>query len=181
MSLHVFKYLYLVHVNIIAFSVTPLFVLYFVSQDAVNMPAVLHNERNEETIDDDYEVVDMDPGVREDSDSEQDYVNIDQGDSDPDYVNVETDESEQDYVNMETDDSEQDYINAAITENIIYDRQLQWRPMEDTWWNTLQIFILSTVKNGLLIHTSEANSEKTISLSHRSASDFGEKELKVSR
>nr|XP_021329654.1 uncharacterized protein LOC101886073 isoform X2 [Danio rerio] len=95
------------------------------SIDAVNMPAVLHNERNEETIDDDYEVVDMDPGVREDSDSEQDYVNIDQGDSDPDYVNVETDESEQDYVNMETDDSEQDYINAAITENIIYDRQLQ--------------------------------------------------------
>ncbi|XP_056308705.1 deleted in malignant brain tumors 1 protein [Danio aesculapii] len=92
------------------------------SIDAVNMQDVLHNDRNEETIDDDYEVVDMDPGVREDSDSEQDYVNIDQGDSDPDYVNVETDESEQDYVNVETDDSEQDYINADITENFIYER-----------------------------------------------------------
>ncbi|KAL1278231.1 hypothetical protein QQF64_024904, partial [Cirrhinus molitorella] len=72
------------------------------SKDAVNMHNVLHNDHNEENAEDDYEIVDMDNGDHEDvnSDSDQDYVNVDQDDSDPDYVNVETDDSEQDYVNV---------------------------------------------------------------------------------
>ncbi|ROI15112.1 Deleted in malignant brain tumors 1 protein [Anabarilius grahami] len=77
------------------------------SQDAVNMLDVLHRHQNEKNADDDYEIVDMDDGDHEDvnSDSEQDYVNVDQ------------DDSEQDYVNVETDDSEQDYVNVSITEH----------------------------------------------------------------
>ncbi|XP_056111162.1 scavenger receptor cysteine-rich type 1 protein M130 [Rhinichthys klamathensis goyatoka] len=72
------------------------------SKDAVNMQDVLHRDQNEENADDDYEIVDMDDGDHEDvnSDSEQDYVNVDQDDSEQDYVNVETDDSEQDYVNI---------------------------------------------------------------------------------
>ncbi|XP_048062369.1 scavenger receptor cysteine-rich type 1 protein M130-like [Megalobrama amblycephala] len=77
------------------------------SQDAVNVLDEIHKHQNEENADDDYEIVDMDYGDHEDvnSDSEQDYVNVDQ------------DDSEQDYVNVETDDSEQDYVNVSITEN----------------------------------------------------------------
>ncbi|XP_056111088.1 deleted in malignant brain tumors 1 protein [Rhinichthys klamathensis goyatoka] len=72
------------------------------AHDAVNMQDVLHRDQNEENADDDYEIVDMDDGDHEDvnSDSEQDYVNVDQDDSEQDYVNVETDDSEQDYVNI---------------------------------------------------------------------------------
>lgn len=72
------------------------------SKDAVNMQDVLHNNQNEENAEDDYEVVDMDDSDHKDvnSDSDQDYVNIDQEDSEPDYVNAETDDSEQDYVNV---------------------------------------------------------------------------------
>ncbi|XP_026061557.1 scavenger receptor cysteine-rich type 1 protein M130-like [Carassius auratus] len=77
------------------------------SRSKVNMPGVLHNDQNEEPAVDDYELVDMDDGDHDDvnSDSDQDYINVDQNDSEPDYVNV------------ETDDSEQDYINVNITEN----------------------------------------------------------------
>ncbi|XP_059412989.1 scavenger receptor cysteine-rich type 1 protein M130 [Carassius carassius] len=73
------------------------------SKDAVNMQDVLQNNQNEENAEGDYEVVDMDDGDGKDanSDSDQDYVNVDQNDSDPDYVNVETDDSEQDYVNVD--------------------------------------------------------------------------------
>lgn len=82
--------------------------MYFVSQDAVNMLDVLHNNQNEDNAEDDYEVVDMDDGDHEDvnSDSDQDYVNADPNDSEPDYINV------------EKDDSEQDYVNVDITEHI---------------------------------------------------------------
>lgn len=77
--------------------------MFFVSQDAVNMQDVLQVVlQNQEDAEDDYEIVDMDDGDYEDvdSDSEQDYVNVDQDDSDQDYVNIETDDSEQDYVNI---------------------------------------------------------------------------------
>lgn len=73
------------------------------SKDAVNMQDVLQVVlQNQEDAEDDYEIVDMDDGDYEDvdSDSEQDYVNVDQDDSDQDYVNIETDDSEQDYVNI---------------------------------------------------------------------------------
>ncbi|KAK7167815.1 hypothetical protein R3I94_002018 [Phoxinus phoxinus] len=73
--------------------------IYSCSNDAVNMPDVLHLDQNEENADNDYEIVDMDAGDVN-SDSEQDYVNVDQDDSEQDYVNVETDDSEQDYVNI---------------------------------------------------------------------------------
>ncbi|XP_016091951.1 scavenger receptor cysteine-rich type 1 protein M130-like [Sinocyclocheilus grahami] len=73
----------------------------------VNMLNVLHNDQNEEAAEDDYELVDMDDGSQDDvnSDSDQDYLHVDQDNSEPDYVNV------------ETDDSEQDYVNVNITEN----------------------------------------------------------------
>ncbi|XP_016302599.1 scavenger receptor cysteine-rich type 1 protein M130-like isoform X1 [Sinocyclocheilus anshuiensis] len=73
------------------------------SKDAVNMQDVLHNNQNEENAEDDYELVDMDDGDHEDvnSDSDQDYVNVDQDDSEPDYINVETDDSEKGYVNVD--------------------------------------------------------------------------------
>ncbi|XP_039543056.1 scavenger receptor cysteine-rich type 1 protein M130 [Pimephales promelas] len=82
------------------------------SNDAVNMEDVLHRDQNEENADDDYEIVDMDDGDVN-SDSEQDYINVNQDDTEQDYVNVESDNSEQDYVNVETDDSEQDYVNIT--------------------------------------------------------------------
>ncbi|XP_016431696.1 deleted in malignant brain tumors 1 protein-like, partial [Sinocyclocheilus rhinocerous] len=67
------------------------------------MQDVLHNNQNEENAEDDYELVDMDDGDHEDvnTDSDQDYINVDQDDSEPDYINVETDDSEKDYVNVE--------------------------------------------------------------------------------
>jgi len=86
--------------------------MFFVSQDAVNMEDVLHRDQNEENADDDYEIVDMDDGDVN-SDSEQDYINVNQDDTEQDCVNVESDDSEQDYVNVETDDSEQDYVNIT--------------------------------------------------------------------
>lgn len=73
------------------------------------MQDVLHNDQNEETAEDDYELVDMDHGDHDDIKSESD--------SDQDYVNVDRDDSEHDYVNVETDDSEQDYVNVNVTEN----------------------------------------------------------------
>lgn len=103
--------------------------MYFVSQDAVNVLDVLHKHQNEENADDDYEIVDMDYGDHEDvnSDSEQDYVNVDQ------------DDSEQDYVNVETDDSEQDYVNVSITENrSMLDNN--YEDMKVILWNVLLIF-----------------------------------------
>ncbi|XP_067273213.1 scavenger receptor cysteine-rich type 1 protein M130 isoform X2 [Pseudorasbora parva] len=75
------------------------------SKDAVNVQDLFQNEEN---ADDDYETVDMD----DNSDSEQDYVNVNQDDSEQDYVNV-----IQDDINVETDDSEQDYVNVNITEH----------------------------------------------------------------
>ncbi len=83
-------------------TIIQLFSMYFVSQDAVNMQDVLHNQ-NEDNAEDDYEVVDMDDGDHEDvnSDSDKDYVNVDPNDSEPDYINVETDDSDQDYVNVD--------------------------------------------------------------------------------
>ncbi|XP_073696080.1 uncharacterized protein [Garra rufa] len=71
-------------------------------KDAVHMQDVLHNDQNEENAEDDYEIVDMDNSDHEDvnSDSDQDYINVEQDDSEPDYINVETDDSEQDYVNV---------------------------------------------------------------------------------
>ncbi|XP_050958906.1 scavenger receptor cysteine-rich type 1 protein M130-like isoform X2 [Labeo rohita] len=71
------------------------------SKDAVNMQDVLRNDENEENAEDDYEIVDMDNREDVDSDSDQDYVNVNQDDSEPDYINVETDNSEQDYVNVD--------------------------------------------------------------------------------
>ncbi|XP_042579587.1 scavenger receptor cysteine-rich type 1 protein M130 [Cyprinus carpio] len=79
------------------------------SRSEVNMQDVLHNDQNEETAEDDYELVDMDDGDHDDVNSESD--------SDQDYVNVDRDDSEQDYVNVETDYSEQDYVNVNVTEN----------------------------------------------------------------
>lgn len=107
MDLHYVFYLQILLLKHLTITVKHLFLMYFVSQDAVNVLDVLHKHQNEENADDDYEIVDMDYGDHEDvnSDSEQDYVNVDQ------------DDSEQDYVNVETDDSEQDYVNVSITEN----------------------------------------------------------------
>jgi len=43
-------------------TVEHVFSMYFVSQDAVNMQDVLHNDENEENAEDECEVVDMDDG-----------------------------------------------------------------------------------------------------------------------
>lgn len=91
--------------------------MFFVSQDAVDMQDMLHRDQHEENADDDYEIVDMD---EENADDDYEIVDMDDGDhedansdSEQDYVNVDKDDSEQDYVNVETDDSEQDYVNIT--------------------------------------------------------------------
>lgn len=50
-------------------------------------------------------------------------------DSDQDYVNVDPNDSEPDYINVETDDSDQDYVNADITEH----RSTLSNKYEDLW------------------------------------------------
>lgn len=54
------------------------------------MQDVLHNNRNEDNAEDNYELVDMDDGDHEGVNSDQEYVNVDQDDSVLEYVNVET-------------------------------------------------------------------------------------------
>ncbi|RXN33660.1 deleted in malignant brain tumors 1 -like protein [Labeo rohita] len=87
-----------------------------ICSDAVNMQDVLRNDENEENAEDDYEIVDMDNREDVDSDSDQDYVNVNQDDSDPDYINVETDNSEQDYVNVDITEHRTSALTSAVGE-----------------------------------------------------------------